>query len=324
VTAVPMPSPPAARFVPAFVAVNERHGVTVLVDRQPNLCRWAVHTVVDGKDFIVSGPGKGEPNNPSNRELAAQITQAVGRIVRRTGEMPSQVFTGDWATAELLRAKSDLPVTDLTAPPAALTAARDAVAEVERGLVSGLVLACDSSRGRGKSVNGCGYVLAYSNGADPILGAYTSVSTHGGIRAGELAAIRRGLQSTLGHHPVLREGVGDLLVLTDSKAALEVLERVSIGDLQPFDDTDSVAECKRILGSARGVNISYEWVRGHNGHPLNELADRLAVLARRNREMGVDELTNARMIASIRQDAKDVRMGEWLAGQRAQMSAAVA
>lgn len=63
-------------------------------------------------------------------------------------------------------------------------------------------------------------------------------------------------------------------------------------------------------------------VRAHNGHPLNELADRLAVLARRNREMGVDELTNARMIASNRQDAKDVQLGEWLSGQRAQMSAA--
>jgi hypothetical protein len=56
------------------------------------------------------------------------------------------------------------------------------------------------------------------------------------------------------------------------------------------------------------VNISYEWVRGHNGHPFNELADRLAVLARRNREMGVDEVTNARMIASIRQET---RMSEW-------------
>lgn len=321
-TAVPMPAPPMSRFVPALVAVNERHGVTVLVDRQPNLCRWAVHTIIDGKDFIVSGPGDGQATNPSNRELAAQISQAVARIAKRTGETPSQVFTSDWATAELLRAKSDLPVTDLTAPPAALAAAREAVAEVERGLVSGLVLACDSSRGRGKSVNGCGYVLAYSNGADPILGAYTSVSTHGGIRAGELAAIRRGLQSTLGHHPVLREGVGDLKVLTDSKAALDVLERVATGHLQPFDDTDSVAECKRILGSARGVNISYEWVRGHNGHPLNELADRLAVLARRNREMGVDDVTNARMIASIRQDAKGVQIGEWLAGQRTQMKAA--
>lgn len=304
-----MPAAPAARFVPAFKAVSERHGVTVLVDRQPNLCRWAVHTLVQDKDFIISGPAKGEPTNPSNRELATQITQAVGRIVRRTGEQPTQVFTGDWATAELLRAKSDLPVTDLAAPPGAVAAAREAVAEVERKLVSGLVLACDSSRGRGKTVNGCGYVLAYANGADPILGAYTAVSAHGGIRAGELAAIRRGLQSTLGHHPVLREGVGDLRILTDSMAALEVLRRVSAGALQPFDDTDSIAECKRILGSARGVNISYEWVRGHNGHPLNELADRLALLARRNREMGVDEVTNARMIAAIRDEAKHLVRG---------------
>jgi len=78
-----MPAPPAARFVPALVAVNERHGVTVLVDRQPNLCRWAVHTIVNGKDFIVSGPGHGQPTNPSNRELAAQIAQAgPGTVIR--------------------------------------------------------------------------------------------------------------------------------------------------------------------------------------------------------------------------------------------------
>ncbi|TSE15035.1 hypothetical protein B1A87_002995 [Arthrobacter sp. KBS0703] len=50
-------------------------------------------------------------------------------------------------------------------------------------------------------------------------------------------------------------------------------------------------------------------VRGHNGHPLNELADRLAVLGRRNREMGVDEVTNARMIASIREEAKTLVSG---------------
>lgn len=316
-SAVPMPAPPASRFVPAAVSVAERSGVTVLVDRQPNLCRWAVHTLVNGRNHVVSGPAKGEPTNPSNRELAAQLTEAVKRIGARTGQEPGQVFTGDWATAELLRAKTALPVTDLSAPPAALAAARDAIAGVERSLVSGLVLACDSSRGRGRTVNGCGYVLAYANGADPILGAYTSVSTHGGIRAGELAAIRRGLQSTLGHHPVLRDGVGDLTVLTDSKDALELLRRVEAGTLQPFDDHDAVTECKRILGSARGMNISYQWVRGHNGHPLNELADRLAVLARRNRELGVDEVTHARMVASLRADAKGITPVAWTGTEQA-------
>lgn len=310
-TAVPMPVPPAARFVPAITAVNQRDGVTVVVDRQQNLCRWAVHALVEGKNCVVSGPQRGEPINPSNKELAIQINEAVAHIAKRTGALPIQVFTGDWATAELLREKTNLPVTDLAAPQSAIAAARKAIARVERGLVSGLVLACDSSRGRGKTVNGCGYVLAYASGAEPILGAYTSVSAHGGIRAGELAAIRRGLQSTLTHHPVLRRGIGDLKVLTDSRSALEMLDRVSEGNLQPFDDSDSISECKRILGSARGVNISYEWVRGHDGHPLNELADRLAVLARRNREMGVDELTNARMIASIRREAKGIQLADW-------------
>ncbi|WP_442542583.1 hypothetical protein ACSBOX_11570 [Arthrobacter sp. KN11-1C] len=39
-----------------------------------------------------------------------------------------------------------------------------------------------------------------------------------------------------------------------------------------------------LLGSERGMNIFYDWVRGHNGHPVNDLAGRLAVLARGNRE----------------------------------------
>ncbi|MGK3708575.1 RNase H family protein [Arthrobacter sp. IK3] len=302
---MPMPAPPANRFVPAITAVTERRGVTVVVDRQPNLCRWAVHSVdSSGRGTVLSGPGAAQESNPSNRQLAAQITEAVTRAV--PGDEDYQVFASDWVTAELLRAKTALPVSDLYAPPSALNAAREAIAAVESRMVENLTIACDSSRGKGRNINGCGWVLAYSNGADPVIGSYTSVSTHGGIRAGELAAIRRGLQSTLSLHPILREGVGSLKVLTDSKPALDLLDRVARGAHDAFDDSDSVSECRRILGSARGINISFEWVRGHDGHPLNELADRLAVLSRRNREMKVDELTNARMIAAVRKDAREI------------------
>lgn len=312
---MPLPAPPAHRFVPALKAVAERRGVTVVVDRQPNLCRWAIHTQSpSGEDVVYSGPGKGQESNPSNRQLAAQITEAVTRAVPL--EELGSVFTSDWVTAELLRAKSPLPVSDLYAPPAALAMAREAIAGVESRMVENLTIACDSSRGKGRTVNGCGWVLAYANGADPVIGSYTAVSENGGIRAGELAAIRRGLQSTLSLHPVLREGVGSLKVLTDSKAALELLDRVANGLHIPFHDPDSISECRRILGSARGMNISYEWVRGHDGHPLNELADRLAVLSRRNREMGVDELTNARMIAAVRKDARAICAGLHEGGER--------
>jgi ribonuclease HI len=301
VSAVPVPTAPVRRFVPAVVAVTERRGATVAVHRQTNLCRWAVHTTAaDGRDIVITGPKKGQPTNPSNRELVAQISAAI----TATGVEVSQVFTSDWQTASLLRAKTELPVTDLSAPPAALAAARAGIANVESRMVTGLTLACDASRGKGKSVNGCGWILAYGNGADPVIGAYTTVSDHGGIRAGELAAIRRGLQATLNLHPVLRDGTGSLTVLTDSKDALDLLQRVAADYNLTGEDNDSLQECRRILGSARGIDITFEWVRGHNGHALNELADRLAVLARRNREMGVDEVTNARMVAAVREDAK--------------------
>ena len=302
-SAVPVPKAPASRFVPAVVAVTERRGVTVVVDRQPNLCRWAVHTIdPSGRATVLTGPKKDQAANPSNRELAAQLTAAVAA----TGVEVGQVFTSDWQTATLLRAQTDLPVTDLCAAPEALAAARAGIAGVESRMVAGLTLACDASRGKGRTVNGCGWVLAYRNGADPVIGAYTAVSEHGGIRAGELAAIRRGLQATLNLHPVLREGVGSLKVLTDSRSALDLLARVGADEDVTGEDNDSVQECRRILGSARGIDISYEWVRGHDGHPLNELADRLAVLARRNREMDVDEVTSARMVAAVREDARAI------------------
>lgn len=318
-TAVPMPKAPAYRFVPAVQAVSERRGVTVAVHRQPNLCRWAVHTTdTAGKDIMVTGPRRDEAANPSNRELAAQISTAVASLGIEVG----QVFASDWPTATLLRAKTDLPVTDLSAPPASLAKARDGIAAIERRAVTGLVLACDASRGKGRNVNGCGWVLAYANGADPVVGTYTTVSEHGGIRAGELSAIRRGLQSTLNLHPALKDGTGSLTVLSDSKAALELLERVSADEPLTGEDPDSVHEVKRILGSARGVDIRFEWVRGHDGHPLNEIADRLAVLARRNREMDVDDLTGHRMLAGVREDVKALSLGAQDHGQRPRAAAA--
>lgn len=298
-----MPSPPRDRFVPAFVSVNSRRGVTVSVDRQPNLCRWAVHTLNDsGSPLTVSGPARGQVRNPSNTELAAQISEAVAS----TGVSVDKVFAAEWSTAELLRAKTVLPVSDLAPPPEALVSVREAIAGIEKRMIRNLTLACDSSRGKGRNINGCGWILAYSDGADPVVGAYTAVSERGGIRAGELAAIRRGLQSTLNLHPVLREGVGSVTVITDSQSALELLAKVAAEEDLCGEDSDSISECRRIIGSARGINIGYEWVRGHDGHPLNELADRLAVLARRNRESDVDELTHARMVAGVREDARAI------------------
>lgn len=300
-SAAPFPVPPSRRFVPALVEVNARRGVTISVDRQQNLARWAVHTVdAAGNPVIVSGPQPGQALNPSNKELAAQLDSAVQAL----GVTVSEVFCVQRIIGDLLKEKTALPVSDFAPSPDAMAAVAAGIAQVEERLVTGLTLACDASRGRGRNVNGCGWVLAYQDGGPPLVGTYTTVADHGRIRAGELAAIRNGLQRTLNLHPALREGVGDITVLSDSKDALGVLERFRSGEDCTAEDSEAQKECARIAATVQGMNVRFEWVRGHSGHQLNELADRLAVMARRNTEMGVDEVTCARMLARIREDAR--------------------
>lgn len=75
--------------------------------------------------------------------------------------------------------------------------------------------------------------------------------------------------------PRWKEGVGDLKVLTDSKAALEVLDRVSTGTIQPFDDTDSVAECNRKFTQAEVDAAERYAVSG--GKTAREIAEQLKI-----------------------------------------------
>lgn len=302
-SAAPLPVPPPRRFVPALVEVNARRGVTIAVHRQPHLARWAVHTnAADGTPATITGPGPGQESNPSNTELAAQLSAAVHSL----GVEVDAVYCSDRALADVLKRKTALPVAELSPSPDSLAAAQEGISAVERRLVTGLTLACDASRGRGRNLNGCGWVLAYPDGSGPAIGMYTTSADHGGIRAGELAAIRRGLQCTVNLHPMLRDGTGDITVLSDSKAALSLIERYLSGSDASSEDSVAQKECGKIAGLTRGVNVKFQWVRGHDGHPLNEMADRLAVMARRTEEAGLDELTRARLLANAREDARGI------------------
>jgi ribonuclease HI len=53
----------------------------------------------------------------------------------------------------------------------------------------------------------------------------------------------------------------------------------------------------------RGHEVSWQWVRGHEGHPQNEYANDLAVRAAR------EQIVSGGIVAS--------RFDEWLAGKRA-------
>ncbi|MEH0110731.1 RNase H family protein [Tersicoccus sp. MR15.9] len=299
---IPLPTPPARRFVPAADRLATRTGVTIVLHRLHNLSRWAVTGLgLDGQPATLTGPVPGAPVNPNNPELAAQITAAVSVL----SEPGQTVFASDHDCARLLREHTDLMVSDLSAPAGAVAAGSEAIRRLDRRIIANLTLACDASRATGGAVNGVGWVLAYSTGAEPALGSGHTLSPKGGILAGELSAIRKGLAATIRLHPSLADGAGSIRVITDSQDALALIARLQQGQPHSAVSGDANTEARRIVEMTGRMRIRFDWVRGHNGNTLNEFADRLAVLGRRNHEMGVDEVTTARMVAGIRREARE-------------------
>lgn len=66
---------------------------------------------------------------------------------------------------------------------------------------------------------------------------------------------------------------------------------------------ENVELWRELVASARRHDVQWAWVRGHRGHPKNEYANDLAVLAAR------EQLTSAGLVAS--------GFDEWLAGKMA-------
>lgn len=297
----PLPSPPRRRLVSAADEVMHRPGTTVMIDRSVNLCRWAV-VHADGQGIeSLSGPSAGQSINPSNSELAAQISAAVAQL----DPSATEVHAASPAVEDLITRKTALDINPLAPAPEALRTAERLVAGIERQCIQGLVLACDASARRNSGQMGVGWVLSYPNGANPLLGSGTVDVGSGGILVGELSAIRKGLQRTVSAHPLLREGFGSLKIISDSRNALDVIQRVREGAPAVRDSKQAIAEAGRICGLSRGASISFEWVRGHSGDPLNEMADRLAVMARRNLECDTPDEAVHHMMLRARDDARE-------------------
>ncbi|MGW4364507.1 RNase H family protein [Nocardia takedensis] len=88
-------------------------------------------------------------------------------------------------------------------------------------------------------------------------------------------------------------------VLTDSRSAVCWIDGSATPPTQVI--ARRVAAIRRAIGD-RDVTVG--WVKAHSGHPLNEIADRLAVAARRNAAAGVSTAVREQIARNIVDDLR--------------------
>ena len=166
---------------------------------------------------------------------------------------------------------------------AELLAADEARREAEIESRPPLVVATDASKARNRRGTGLGCVS--NTGVHHMRMAPDARS----ILEGELLAIDMAIARFM--HRKLH-------ILTDSRLALACLE----GTYEGRPEIVEVVE--RIRNRMKGRTVEFSWVRGHSGHPLNEVADRLAVAARRCHDASVSPEVTAAIAGNIVESLK--------------------
>lgn len=144
-----------------------------------------------------------------------------------------------------------------------------------------LTIATDASARAGHTGVGIAYVTDTGHARQDYLGNLCSVT------AGELEAIKMALTY---------QRAAKVQVLTDSRNAVQWITGEAASAPR---ERRRVAEIRDLT---RGREVTFRWIRSHSGHPLNEIADRLAVAARRNADAGVTEDVRRRITHDIVSD----------------------
>lgn len=83
----------------------------------------------------------------------------------------------------------------------------------------------------------------------------------------------------------------EVLVVSDSKYVVDAVEQGWLlgWEKKGFAKKKNPDLWKRFLKVYRQHSVKFEWIKGHNGHPLNELCDQLAVAASQQKKLEADE-----------------------------------
>lgn len=104
----------------------------------------------------------------------------------------------------------------------------------------------------------------------------------------ELLAVIKGLEA-------LKKPNQNVVICTDSKYVVDAIEKRWVHGwvVKGFKDKKNKDLWLRYLEISKLHNITFKWVRGHNGHPENERCDQLAVSAYKQKNLLIDSVFEA-------------------------------
>lgn len=136
--------------------------------------------------------------------------------------------------------------------------------------------ACSGNPGPG----GFGVVMSCA-GLEKVISAGYRCTTNNRM---ELLAVITGLEA-------IRWERAEVVVWSDSSYVVDAVEKgwVFGWEAKGFVKKANEDLWRRFLTVFRKHNVSFRWIRGHNGHPQNERCDRLAVAAAAGSDLLTDE-----------------------------------
>jgi ribonuclease HI len=278
----PKPCPPARTVQSAFDALAGRSGVTVRVQHRRGMIFWAVaRTVGDEAGTVRSGFIARRDAGPRLGALHDRLDRAVRQVRAAPDESvyscepdhePSDI--SDALTARGHAVSAQYP------PTMGLEVTASGIEDAMRSFYRRVEVSTDASAGR-QGWTGTGWIIDFEQGSLPRL----SHRAHRGgtILEAELKAILLGL---LDAARLIPHGLTDdceIVIRSDSKWALRMI--TTPGWCPPGASKAALDVVPHIHSAARGLRVDFAWVKGHNGDPGNEIADRLAVMSRRHAEM---------------------------------------